>query len=93
MKSLTFSCLICALNREGPLNLYFAQKLLRKAKFARGCYNRKNLLQTPKVAEHNRERPTTGNPGSVIVPQYGSSKITTFVWGKKAILKLLENTK
>ena len=28
MKSLTCSCLICA------LNLYFAQKLLRKAKFA-----------------------------------------------------------
>ena len=31
MKYLTFSCLICA------LNLYFAQKLLRKAKFVRGC--------------------------------------------------------
>ena len=26
---------------------------------------------------------TTGYPGSVIVPQYGSSKITVFVWGKK----------
>ena len=26
---------------------------------------------------------TTGNPGSVIIPQYGSSKITVFVWGKK----------
>ena len=25
---------------------------------------------------------TTGNPGSVIVPQYGSSKITVFVWVK-----------
>ena len=24
---------------------------------------------------------TTGNPGSVIVPQYGSSKFTVFVWG------------
>ena len=36
MKSLAFSCLICA-----P-NLYFAQK----------------LLQTPKVAEHNRQSPT-----------------------------------
>ena len=24
----------------------------------------------------------TGNPGSVIVPQYGSSKNTVFVWGK-----------
>ena len=31
MKSLTFSCLICA------LNLYFAQKLVREAKFVRGC--------------------------------------------------------
>ena len=29
MKSLTFSCLICA------LNLYFAQKLLKKTKIAR----------------------------------------------------------
>ena len=45
MKSLTFLCLICA------LNLYFAQKLLRKAKFVRGCYNRKKLHQTPKVAQ------------------------------------------
>ena len=31
MKSLTFLRFICA------LNLYFAQKLLRKAKFVRGC--------------------------------------------------------
>ena len=37
-------------------------------------------------------RQNTGNPGSVIVPQYGSSKITVFVWGKNTILKLL-NTK
>ena len=36
---------------------------------------------------------TTGNPGSVIVPQYGSSKITVFVWGKNTILKFLRNTK
>ena len=35
----------------------------------------------------------TGNPGSVIVPQYGSSKITVFVWGKNIILKFLGNTK
>ena len=28
-------------------------------------------------------RSSTDNPGSVIVPQYGSSKITVFVWGKK----------
>ena len=25
---------------------------------------------------------SAGNPGSVIVPQYCSSKITVFVWGK-----------
>ena len=36
---------------------------------------------------------TTGNPGSVIVPQYGSSKITVFVWGKHTILKFVGNTK
>ena len=36
---------------------------------------------------------TIGNPGSVIAPQYGSSKITVFVWGKNAILKFLGNTK
>ena len=48
MKSLTFSCLICALNREGPLNLYFAQKLLRKAKF----YSR--LLEPQKFAPNDK---------------------------------------
>ena len=57
---------------------------------SRLCSERQNL---PKVAEHNRESPTTGNPGSVIVPEYGSSKITMFVWGKNAIPKFLENTK
>ena len=39
MKSLTFSCLICA------LNLYFAQKLLRTTK------NCSKLLEPQKVAE------------------------------------------
>ena len=34
----------------------------------------------------------TSNPGSVIVPQYGSSKITVFVWGKSTILKFVRNT-
>ena len=34
---------------------------------------------------------STVNPGSVIVPQYGSSKITVFVWGKNTILKFLRN--
>ena len=56
MKSLTFSCLICA------LNLYFAQKLLRKAKFARGCQNCKKLLQTPKVAQKLPSTIGTGLP-------------------------------
>ena len=35
----------------------------------------------------------TGNPGSVIVVQYGSSKITVFVLGKNTIQKCLGNTK
>ena len=35
----------------------------------------------------------TGHPGSVIVPQYGSSKITVFEWGKNTIPKFLGNTK
>ena len=34
---------------------------------------------------------TTGNPGSVIVPQYGSSKITVFVWGKNITLEFLSS--
>ena len=33
------------------------------------------------------------HPGSVIVPQYRSSKITVFVWGKNTILKFLGSTK
>ena len=36
---------------------------------------------------------TTGNPGSVIVPQYGSSLIIVFVWGKNTILKFVGNMK
>ena len=36
---------------------------------------------------------TTGNPGSVIVPQYGSSKIAVFVLAKNTILKFVGNTK
>ena len=44
-KSLTSSRLICA------LNLYFAQKLLREAKIAQDCQNRKKLFQTPNVAQ------------------------------------------
>ena len=37
--------------------------------------------------------PTTGNPGSVMVPRYGSSKTAVFVWGKNTILKFVGNTK
>ena len=45
------------------------------------------------VLESKNNSYTTGNPGSVIVPQYGSSKITVFVWGKNIILTFLGNTK
>ena len=43
-----------------------------------------NLIRTLEI---------TGNPDSVIVPQYGSSKITVFVLGKNTILKFQGNTK
>ena len=46
MKSLTFSCLICA------LNLYFAQKLVRRAKFARGC-SEETLCGSILVSDHS----------------------------------------
>ena len=36
---------------------------------------------------------STANPGSVIVPQYGSSKITVFALGKNTIVKFVGNTK
>ena len=36
--------------------------------------------------------PGTGNPGSLIVPQYKSYKITVFVWDEAAILKFARNT-
>ena len=60
MKSLNFSCLISA------LNIYFVQKLLRKAvKLFRDCYmNRKKLLQTPKVDEKLPSTIATGLLGS-----------------------------
>ena len=41
----------------------------------------------------HRNSEITGNPGSVRVPQYSSSKITVFVWGKNRILKFLGSTK
>ena len=55
MKSLTFSCLICALNR-GATKPIFCSKVAQKGK--------------------------TSTKPRVIVPQYGSSKNTVFVWGK-----------
>ena len=38
---------------------------------------------------------STGNPGYVIVPQYGPSKITVFVWGKNTLYdpKICRNRK
>ena len=50
-------------------------------------------LRARRIGERVKASSTTGNPGSVIVPQYGSSKITVFVWGKNIILKFLGNTK
>ena len=37
--------------------------------------------------------PSTSKAGSVTVPQYRSSKITVFVWGKNTILKFVGYTK
>ena len=50
-------------------------------------------IQIPPRGKRDQTTATTGNPGSVIVPQYGSSKITVFVWGKNTILKFVGNTK
>ena len=47
----------------------------------------------PKQVDTKKSVAITGNPDSVIVPRYGSSKITVFVWGKNIILKFLGNTK
>ena len=43
--------------------------------------------------DHGLSGSRTGNPGSAIVPQYGSSKITVFVSGKNTFLKFVGNTK
>ena len=48
---------------------------------------------SPWLFDGRRNLPPQGNPGSVIVPQYGSSKITVFVWGKNTILQFVGNTK
>ena len=75
MKSLTFSCLICA------LNLYFAQILLRKTKTCSRLLEPQNLLQTSKVAEHNRGRPNRR------VLTFDISGNGTIVLERKKILK------
>ena len=49
MKSLTFSCLICALNLFLLKSCSERQTLLEVARTAKSC---------SKAAEHNRERPT-----------------------------------
>ena len=46
------------------------------------------LFKTPLVSRNG-----TGNPSSLLVPQYGSSKIIVFVWGKNTVLKFAGNTK
>ena len=47
-----------------------------------------------KFGKHDVKRSkTTGGPSSVIVPQYGSSLIVVFLWGKDAILKFVGNMK
>ena len=60
MKSLILSCLMCA------LNLFFAQKLLRKVKnWSRLLKPQKvapKAKRCPNVAEHNRDRPTWNRP-------------------------------
>ena len=53
-----------------------------------GTDEKRNSYQSQSLA-----RVITGNPGSVIVPQYGSSKITVFVLGKNTILKFVGNIK
>ena len=60
MKSLTLSCLMCA------LNLFFAQNLLRKVKNWSRLLKPQNVApkakRCPNVAEHNRDRPTWNRP-------------------------------
>ena len=59
MKSLTFSCLICALN-------LFCAKIAQKGKICSRLLERQKFApQAPKscskVAEHNREKPSLGS--------------------------------
>ena len=49
---------------------------------------KEDLLKTLLVSRNG-----IGNPSSLLVPQYGSSKIIVFVWGKNMVLKFAGNTK
>ena len=51
MKSLTFSCLICA------LNLYFAQKFLRTANLLEVARTAKSCSKPPKLLKSCRAQP------------------------------------
>ena len=63
MKSLTFSCLICALNCKATKPI-FCSKVAQKCK-APGCQNRKNLLQTPKVLKSCQAQSGKAYPGLI----------------------------
>ena len=63
------------------------------AVFPTGFWEKYNLVRGNKTQTKRKERSiSTGNQGSMIVPQYGSSKITVFVWGKNTILKFVRHT-
>ena len=75
----------------------FLEELLLKPFLTRGlrvAQGTSYYVRYANVSLRCRDFPNycTGHPGSRIVPQYGSSKITVFVWGKNTILKFLRNT-
>ena len=61
MKSLTFSCLICALNR-GATKPIFCSKVAQKGKICSRLLEPQKVApkakSCSKVAEHNKERPS-----------------------------------
>ena len=71
-----------------PIQLIYKFRMSEKLK-------KKNQVENIWIAKFNAfcSYAITGNPGSVIVPPYGSSKIIVFVLGKNTILKFLGNTK
>ena len=71
----------------------FLQRLTEKTEqFLRRMRWKAYFFLNPDVSTSSKDTYGHGNPGTVIVPQYGSSKITVFVWGKNIILKFLVNT-